>query len=174
MNYFYNTIILLVIVVFISNLYLSIKKNHSIETDKKSKRDLATDKFDFDENVDFYYNNLINSLVLFTYDSEKLKELEPILIDPLTELYEEIDYAFIPDLLESVFRNKMIDLKHKSLLLEFKQNVDQIPNEIWNYNSIDDNIIWKKLRFKANEILEKIGVNTRIYDQKYNSIINVN
>ena len=50
----------------------------------------------YDKNVDFFYTNLINSLILFTYNSEELEKMEFILIDPLTELYEEMDYAFLP------------------------------------------------------------------------------
>ena len=38
------------------------------------------------------------------------EKMEPILIDPLTELYEELDYAFIPICFETVFRNKKINI----------------------------------------------------------------
>ncbi len=91
----------------------------------------------YDKHVDFYYTNLINSIILFTYDTNKLDTLAPILLDPLTELYEELDYAFIPILFETVFYNNLIDESFRNDLLQFKEKVDKIPNEIWDWEYID-------------------------------------
>ena len=49
---------------------------------------------EYDKHVDFYHSNLINALILYTYEEKDLDKMAPILIDPLTELYEELDYAF--------------------------------------------------------------------------------
>ncbi|MFC6269165.1 hypothetical protein [Frigoriflavimonas asaccharolytica] len=125
------------------------------------------DEFDYDKNVDFYYHNLINSLILFTYTSEELQQLEPILIDPISELYEEIDYAFIPNLFESVFRNGLIEQKNKNSLINFKTKIDEIPNEYWNYKSMDTIPIWKEINLEANNLLNNINCKQRIYEDKY-------
>ena len=125
----------------------------------------------YDKHVDFYYTNLINSIILFTYDTNKLDALAPILLDPLTELYEELDYAFIPILFETVFYNNLIDESFRNDLLQFKEKVDKIPNEIWDWEYIDTHDEWKKLKIEAEILLNKIGISTRIFDLKYQSTI---
>lgn len=126
---------------------------------------------EYDKNVDFYYTNLINSLILFTYNSYELERMEPILIDPLTELYEELDYAFLPVCFETIFRNNHIDKELKNELLNFKIQVDEIPNEIWDYELIDKHEKWKKVKYLAESILEKIGIKSRIFDGKYHKVL---
>ncbi|WP_313386023.1 hypothetical protein [Chishuiella sp.] len=69
--------------------------------------------------------------------------MEQILIDPLTELYEELDYTFIHVCFETVFRNKKINIEFKKQLLNFKKQVDNIPNEIWDYEFIDNHDKWQ-------------------------------
>lgn len=84
---------------------------------KTPSKDAELDDFGFsksellvyDLNVQFYYTNIINSLILFTYKSAELKKMTPILIDPLTELYEELQFAFTKVCFETVFRNKLIE-----------------------------------------------------------------
>lgn len=66
------------------------------------------EELEYDKHVDFYYTNIVNSIILYTYDSSKLEEMAPILIDPLTELYEELEYAFTPVCFETVFRVGLI------------------------------------------------------------------
>lgn len=126
---------------------------------------------EYDKSVDFYYTNLINSLVLFTYNSDELEQMEFILIDPLTELYEEMDYAFLPVCFETIFRNNVIDDKYKNELLNFKKLVDEIPNEIWDYEFIGVNEKWTEIKNNAENLLNKLGVETRIFNTTYHKII---
>ena len=126
---------------------------------------------EYDKHLNFYYTNLINCLILFTYNSDELEKMEPILIDPLTELYEEMDYAFLPVCFETIFRNNAIELKYKEELLEFKKHVDEIPNEIWDYEFIGNNQKWKQIRFEAENLLEKLEIKTRIFISDYHKII---
>lgn len=104
---------------------------------------------EYDKHVDFYYTNIINSLILYTYNVDQLDEMAPILIDPLAELYEELDYAFIPVLFETVFRNKRINESFKEDLLQFKNNVEDIPVKIWDWDFLDQHETWKNIRLEA-------------------------
>ena len=125
-------------------------KNNFFKTKSNSEKQLKSEFINaenleesellqYDKNVDFFYTNLINSLILFTYNSEELEKMEFILIDPLTELYEEMDYAFLPVCFETIFRNNIIEDKYKEEFVNFKKLVNEIPNEIWDYEFIGKN-----------------------------------
>lgn len=96
---------------------------------KESRSSLKDEEVEYDSHVKFYYTNIINSLILFTYNSSQLDKMAPILIDPLTELYEELQYAYTPVCFETVFRNKFIDPELKEEFLIFKAQVEKIPSE---------------------------------------------
>ncbi|TWI80378.1 hypothetical protein IQ13_3055 [Lacibacter cauensis] len=123
-----------------------------------------------DKHVDFYYTNIINSIILYTFDATKLEEMAPILIEPLTELYEELEYAFTPVCFETVFRLGVIDSTFKNELLEFKKEVDNIPAEIWDWEFIDSHETWITIRNKAYLLLEKLGVANRTYNDDFTTI----
>jgi hypothetical protein len=91
-----------------SNLFKINVEKESLDNDEQvdSLGFTKTELEEYDKNVNFYYTNIINSLILYTYNVEQLYKMAPILIDPLTELYEELDYAFLPVLFETVFINK--------------------------------------------------------------------
>lgn len=127
---------------------------------------------DYDKYAKFYHSNIINSLILFTYNSDELDKMTPILIDPLTELYEDIEYAFTPVCFETVFRNNSIDTQYKEELIQFKIQVDEIPNEIWAWEFLDDHQTWKSIRAKSNDILNTLGINHRKYNDEYTTILN--
>lgn len=131
---------------------------------------LKYNEIEHDKYVDFYYTNVINSIILFTYNSSQLEEMTPILIDPLNELYEELEYAFTDVCFETVFRLELLDNSIKNELLEFKKEVDKIPNEIWEWDFIDSEETWKQIRLRANKLLNKMGVSTRTYNIDYTNI----
>lgn len=126
---------------------------------------------EYDKSVHFYYSNLINSLILFSYNSDELRQMEYVLIDPLTELCEEMDYAFLPVCFETIFRNNVIENKYKDELKNFKKLVDEIPNEIWDYEFIGVNEKWTEIKNSAENLLNKLGVETRIFNTTYHEII---
>ncbi|MGU3376850.1 hypothetical protein [Chryseobacterium sp. M5A1_1a] len=126
---------------------------------------------EYDARVDFFYINIINSLILFTYNIEELDKMTPILIDPLTELYEELDYAFLPVLFETVFRNNLIDISFKEELLGFKKKVDDIPNEIWDWAFLNTHEVWKNIKHDAEDLLTRMNIKTRVYNADYTIII---
>ncbi|WP_131726138.1 hypothetical protein [Chryseobacterium sp. Leaf405] len=119
----------------------------------------------------FYYTNIINSLILHTYDTKELFKMVPVLIDPLAELYEELDYAFLPVLFETVFRNRLIDESFKEELLNFKKKVDEIPGELWDWEILDTNEIWKDIRTNAETLLNKLNIESRAYNEGHTTII---
>lgn len=123
-----------------------------------------------DKYVDFYYTNIVNSIILYSYVSVKLDEMAPILIDPLTELYEELEYAFTPVCFETVFRVGLIENSLKNELLTFKKDVDEIPTEIWDWEFIDNHKTWTEIRKKSNDLLDKLGVTGRTYNDDYTTI----
>lgn len=145
----------------------SIFANKRAVPDSKS---VEKDQAEYNKHADFYYTNIINSIILYTYDSEKLDQLAPLLIDPLTELYEELEYAFTPVCFETVFRLGLIDNSLKDDLLTFKKEIDGIPTEIWDWEFLDNNEVWIAIRQKANILLEKLGVMHRTYNSDYLTI----
>lgn len=156
------------------SIFSKSKQNKEIRSVTEDDDNLGFTKFEmeeYDKNVKFYYTNILNSLILYTYNVEKLDKMTPILIDPLTELYEELDYAFLPVLFETVFRNKLLDESFKEELLLFKKKVDDIPVELWDWELLDTNEIWAKIRIDAENILNRLNIKTRIYNTDYTTII---
>ncbi len=126
---------------------------------------------EYDKYVKFYYTNIINSLILYTYKSAELDGMAYILVDPLAELYEELEYAYTPVCFETVFRNDLISLILKQELLTFKTKVNQIPAEIWEWEYLDEHPTWVQIRVDAEEILGKMGITYRMYDDSFTTII---
>ncbi len=156
-----------------SNLFKINVEKESLDNDEQvdSLGFTKTELEEYDKNVNFYYTNIVNSLILYTYNVEQLYEMAPILIDPLTELYEELDYAFLPVLFETVFRNKLINENYKEELLNFKVEVDQIPVELWDWEILDTNEVWYKIRIDAENLLDKLNIKTRIFNTDFTTII---
>ena len=128
------------------------------------------DEIEYDQHVDFYYVNMINSIILYTYNSSKLNEMTPILVDPLTELYEELDYAFTPVCFETIFRVGRINHSLKNELLLFKKEVDEVPRELWAWEFLDHHEKWIMIREQAKILLDKLGVTHRNYNDDYTTI----
>ena len=99
---------------------INLKSIFGIKQTSTDKSSVEKENIEYDKHVDFYYTNIINSIILFTYNSNQLEEMTPILINPLTELYEELEYAFTPVCFETVFRLELINNEFKNELLEFK------------------------------------------------------
>jgi len=149
---------------------INLKSIFGFKEKSANKSSVDKDEIEYDKHVDFYYTNIINSIILYTYDTTELEEMAPILIDPLAELYEELEYAFTPLCFETVFRLGVIDSAFKNELLDFKKEVDNIPTEIWDWEFIDSHETWKAIRKHSNELLDKIGVISRTYNDDYTTI----
>lgn len=145
----------------------------SIFGSKKSSSELKSEEFNdeyYDKQVDFYYSNLISSLILFTFKTDKLEKLAGPVFDPIFELESEIDYAFTPVLFETIFRKGLINNSHKLELLKFKKKTDNIPSEIWDWEFIDNHNTWIEIRKEADELLDKLGVSSREYSEDYTTV----
>ena len=149
---------------------INLKSIFGIKETSTENSSAEKDETEFDKDVDFYYINIINSIILYTYDTSQLEQIAPILIDPLFELYSELEYAFTPICFETVFKLEVIDISIKNELLEFKKEVDNIPKEIWDWEFIDNHELWKTTRNHANVLLDKLGVTSRIYNDDYTTI----
>lgn len=125
---------------------------------------------EYDQHVDFYYTNVINSLILFSMKSAELEKLAGPVFDPMFELESEIDYAYTPVCFETVFRNRRIDVSLRDELLEFKRQADEIPSEIWDWEFLDVHPTWLAARQRANELLDKLGVSSRTYNDDFVTI----
>lgn len=128
------------------------------------------EEIEFDKHVDFYYTNLINSLILFSLTSKELDNLAGPLFNPMTELESEIDYAFTAVCFNTIFRKGLIDKSFRYKLLQFKKLTDDIPSEIWDWEFIDNHGTWIATRLKANALLDKLGVTSRAYNDDYSTI----
>ncbi|WP_293925605.1 hypothetical protein [Sphingobacterium sp. UBA6320] len=125
----------------------------------------------YDKHVRFYYTNIVNSLILFTYKSRELELMASPIFDPMTELYQELEYAYTPVCFETVFRKNLIPMIYKQELLRFKTKVDQMPSEIWYWEYLEEHPSWINIRTDAEEILKKMGILHRVYDYSFTNII---
>jgi hypothetical protein len=137
-----------------------------------STENLSVDKedIDYDKHVNFYYTNLINSLILFSLTAKELEKLAEPVFNPITELESEIDYAFTPVCFETIFKKGLIDASIKNELLMFKKDTDNIPLEIWEWEFIDNHETWISTRQKAKALLDKLGIISRTYNDDYITI----
>jgi hypothetical protein len=144
-----------------------LKTNLKLFFKYKTTKNLKTDNdnIEYDKHVNFYYQNLINSLILFSYPPEILEKLSEPKFDPLFELESEVDYAFTPVCFETIFRNGLIDNSLRHELLTFKSEVDDISSEIWDWGYIDKHEKWISTRQKANSLLDKLGVTIRTFNK---------
>lgn len=55
--------------------------------------------------------------------------------------------------------------------MNFRNQVEEIPNEIWDYEFIGKDEKWLKIKSKSEEILKKIGVKSRDFKGKYHKVI---
>lgn len=132
---------------------------------------VENEELEYDKSVDFYYTNLINSLILFAMPAEELDKLSGPAFDPMFELEMEIDYAFTPVCFETLFRNRYIDISFKDELIAFKKETDNMPLDIWCWEHLEAYEQWTALRYKANQLLDKLGVKSRMYDGDFVTII---
>jgi hypothetical protein len=128
---------------------------------------IENEEHEYDKHVNFYYTNLINSIILFSFTTKELERLAGPVFDPIFELESEIDYAFTPVCFETIIRNGLIDHSFKNDLLAFKKETDDIPNDIWDWEFIDNHTTWISLRQKANNLLDKLGVTSRTYNDDF-------
>lgn len=135
---------------------------------------LNIEETEYDKHVDFYYNNLINSLILFALDEKELEKLAGPFFNPMTELESEIDYAFTPVCFETLFRNARVADSLKEELLSFKKWTDEIPSEIWDWDFIDTHETWITTRLKANLLLDKLNIKSRTYNDDFTTIYDEN
>ncbi len=131
-----------------------------------------SERLEYDKHVEFYHSNLVNALLLYTYGESQLDDMHDLLGNPLHELWEELDYAFTPGLLETIFRNNVLQHEIKSELIEFKIKVKAIPDELWEWDQLDKNPIWQSIRSEADRLLNIMNVNSRTYDTSYTTIYN--
>jgi hypothetical protein len=145
----------------------------SLFGNKKSPKDKdssETDEIEYDKHADFYYTNLINSLILFSLTAKELQKMAGPVFNPLSELETEIDYAYTPVLFDTIFRKGLIDKSYRSELLSFKKLTDDIPSEIWNFESMEKEQTWALIRQKANALLDILGVKSRTYNEDYTTV----
>ena len=149
---------------------INLKSFFGIKSSSTEKKSVDKTELEYDQYVDFYYTNLINSIFLFSLTTDKLEKLSTPTFDPIFELESEIDYAYTPVCFETIFRNKYIDISLKNELLEFKHETDNIPKEIWDWEFIDNNEVWIVIRQKANNLLDKLNVTSRTYNDDYTTV----
>ena len=149
---------------------INLKSIFGIKPTSTDKSTVDKEDIEYDKHVDFYYTNLINSIILFSLTSKELEKLAGPVFNPMSELETEIDYAFTPVCFNTIFRNGLIDNSFKDELLAFKKWTDDIPSEIWDWEFIDNHEIWGTTRLNANALLDILGVTSRNYNDDYTSI----
>jgi hypothetical protein len=143
---------------------INLKSIFGIKLTSTNKSSVDKEEIEYDKYVDFYYSNLTNSIILFSLTSKELKKLAGPVFNPMTELETEIDYAFTSVCFDTIFRKGLINKSFKDELLQFKKRTDEIPSEIWDWEFIDNHETWVNIRQKANNLLDKLGVTNRTYN----------
>jgi hypothetical protein len=146
---------------------INLKSIFGVKSTATDKSAVDKEVIEYDKHVDFYYTNLINSLILFSLTSKELEKLVGADFNPMTELETEIDYAFTPVCFDTIFRKGLINNSFKTEFLEFKKWTDNIPSEIWDWEYIDNQETWITTRQKAIELLDKLGVKSRTYNDDF-------
>lgn len=149
---------------------INLKSIVGIKSTPPEKSSGNKEELEYDKYVDFYYTNLINSIILFSLITDDLEKLIEPAFDPMFELESEIDYAFTPVCFDAIFRNGLIDNSLKNELLTFKKETDDIPKEIWEWELIDNHTTWITVRQNANKILDKLGVKSRTFNDDFTTI----
>lgn len=111
-----------------------------------------------------FYNCLLNSLVLFSCEKEYFESLISPTFAPLFELETEIDYAFMPVVFNNGCDFGNIKQNLKSRLIEFKQEVDKLPDKIWEWEELYENKEWIKIRQESKKLLVELGEENRKFD----------
>ena len=89
-------------------------------------------EIDYSKYVDFYYKNLINSLILFSLTAKELEKLVARSFNPIFELESEIEYAYTPICFDAIFKKGLISVISTNLL-----SIDKFSYSI-SYTSLID------------------------------------
>ncbi len=137
----------------------------------KRKNNYKPKELTEEQQREYYYSCLYNSLVLFAATPQYLESLGSPVFNPLTELEAEFDYAFGDFVFEQNFKNNKVKESLRNDLIKFKEKVNNISSEIWTLEKIATESIWMDIRNNANEILNKMGEKRREYDFSFTTII---
>lgn len=72
--------------------------------------------------------------------------------------------------MDAIFIKGLINPSLREELLNFKKQVDEVPSEIWDFQFIDNHNIWISIRIKANELLDKLNITNRNYNDEYTTV----
>ena len=126
-----------------------------------------------EEQKQFHYSCLYNALVLFAATPEYLESLAGPVFDPLTEIESDFEYAFGDYIFEQNFKNNFVKEEMRIPLLQFKDQVDALPSNLWTWESLKTDSEWISLRKSADEVLNRIGDKRREYDFSFTTTITV-
>lgn len=123
-----------------------------------------------EQQIEFHFSNIYNSLILFANSTEYLKSLENETFDPLFELEDEFQIGFSEFSLNINLENKKINQEQLEKLLIFKSKVEKLPTCDWTFESIEKSTEWKEIKSDANNLLDLLRVKTRVYNSAFTSI----
>lgn len=122
---------------------------------------------DTKRDAEIFYTNLTNTLSMFAKTAVDLKKMSAPLFDPLEEIQVELDYAFSPFCLQILFKELIPNPDLQNELHSFKSEATMLTPDLWDWNHIESHPTWGTLRKKANALLEKLGVESRDYNDDF-------
>jgi hypothetical protein len=125
----------------------------------------------FTEN--FYYSCLYNALVLFAANPQYLESLDGPGFDVPFEIESEFMYAFDEPAFGSVFKSGKVAEELRNELIQFKYEVDSVPNALWQWEEIMSNNEWQAIRNHAEGLLQRLGETRREYDFSFTNTFRV-
>lgn len=122
---------------------------------------------DTNRDAEIFYTNLTNTLSMFAKTAVDLKKMSAPLFDPLEEIQVELDYAFSPFCLQILFKELITNLDLQNDLQSFKSEATMLTPDLWDWNHIESHPAWNALRMNANALLDKLGVESRDYNDDF-------
>ncbi len=116
------------------------------------------------EEKKFFYNCLLDSLVLFACEKDYFESLISPVFAPLFELETEFDYAFMPVVFDNGCEFGEISRSLKIKLIGFKTKVKELPKVLWKWEELYSNKKWLKIREESNNILKELGEEKRKFN----------
>ncbi len=126
---------------------------------------MDTDRIYTIKEKNHFYNRLLNCFVLYACEEKYFKSFIDLEFQPIFELQSELEYAFMPVVFDTSIRFKNINAKMVDRLIKFKETVEALPEELWEWSELYTRQEWIDIRKEAKDILSTFGEANRKFEK---------
>ena len=123
------------------------------------------------EKLDNSYILLCNALRLYAYNFDNLMAIDGPAFDVEFELSSEFETGLGLENIELLFSHDLISKEIKDAILDLREDLLDIPDSFWTVQELEGNIMWNKIRIKANAILDVMDIKNKNYDFSIETIL---